>query len=65
MPIASNINNRIAIFETSLDQMFCMWLINPPDKRINIRVKNKNKLVRAGPNGMKNANVRVHTKAAF
>jgi hypothetical protein len=42
-----------------------MWLLNPPDKRINIRVKNKNKLVSAGPNGMKNANVRVHTKADF
>jgi hypothetical protein len=42
-----------------------MWLLNPPDKRINIRVKNKNKLVSAGTNGMKNANVRAHTKAAF
>jgi hypothetical protein len=42
-----------------------MCSLKLPDKNTNTSVKNRNKLVKAGPNGIKKANINAHIKADF
>jgi len=65
VPRANSANSIIADLETLLSQMIFMCSLKLPDKSTNISVKNRNKLVKAGPNGIKKAKINAHMKAAF
>lgn len=64
VPRVSNANKNIANFEISLSQMILMCSVKEPDKSTKTSVKNRNKLVKAGPNGIKKANISRHIKDA-